>query len=150
MKYVENGIKLRRGDKANIEQRFKTTGRVLKENALVLGAEAGKAFMGGLHPTRSGNISGNTGYLGSTIGSLQPTLYINFPNAKTPTYGPVINGVRQNLKYGYPCNRVSSDELFGQNGEAAFAQFKNVKLTFTTYDDILDEITNLLETGVYI
>ncbi len=128
---------------------YKTNKAIVKELA-AKGVEVGGAtFLGGFHPQRSGNMSGNVGYIGSTRNALEPTLYINYPNATTPTYGITINNVRRNPKYGYPCNIISNDSLVGTE-EYYFAQFKNVKLTFTAYKEIEDEIIELLETGVYL
>lgn len=138
-----------RKDSGDVEQRNKTTGRILKELADTEVKSGINSFIGGISPKKSGNMSGNAGYIGSTLRALEPVLYINFPNAKTPTYGPIINNVRRNALYGYPCNMVSNSSLIGEE-EQYFAQFKNVKLTFTAYDEVLQEITNLLETGVYL
>lgn len=102
-----------------------------------------------LQTRRSGNVMSNSGYLGSSVFSLEPTLLINRPNAITPTYGLVINEERKNPEYGYPCNKVSDETLITPEGNS-YTKFKNVKLTFTAYEEVMAEIISLLESGVWL
>lgn len=124
--------------------------------------KTGDVFLNGTNPSHSGNISGNIGYLGSTLASLRARIIIDNPNADSPTYGLTINNQRYNRKFGYPCNEISgskhlTSDAYDNTESVNYTEFSEMIFTdkvdgnysFPT-NDVLKEIYNKLKEGVFI